>query len=195
MQNNKSRPAVVLAVLMLAGPAMAQQQSEGPWRVPGEIQPPKGPWQVPGEIRQPKGPWLVPKGIQAVRSSEAKCERRVSVVADALFDFDRFDLRNDAAETLAAVGPEIARAGRHPMVVEGHTDAIGTDAYNLTLSEQRARTVRDWLAGRGFMPAGTAIKGYGRTRPVAPDRTSDGRDSPENRQKNRRVEIAINTCG
>jgi OOP family OmpA-OmpF porin len=77
----------------------------------------------------------------------------VTVVADALFDFDKSVLRNDAVETLTAVGPEIAKAGKHPLVVEGYTDAIGSDAYNLKLSEERARAVRDWLARQGFIGA------------------------------------------
>lgn len=204
--------AAAIAALALAGPARAQQSQDdatgpgqaahpgGAWRMPGEIRAPTGPWQMPGEIHAPTGPWQVPgdiqvpKGVQAVHASDAHCERRVSIVADALFDFDRAELRADAAETLAALGPEIAGAGKHPVIVEGHTDAIGGDAYNLKLSEQRARTVRDWLVRQGLVSPGTAIKGYGKSRPVAPNQTSDGRDIPENRQKNRRVEIAIDTC-
>ena len=217
-------PAIVFAVLAGASPAIAQQgpgggadqggapkgswqtpgeihAPTGPWQTPGQIHPPTGPWQTPGKIHAPTGPWQkpgeiqVPKGIQALRSIDTACERRVSVVADALFDFDKSDLRPDAVETLAALGPEIAKAGRHPVVVEGHTDGIGTDAYNFRLSEQRARSVRDWLVRQGVVPGDTAIKGYGKTRPVVPNQTADGRDNPEGRQKNRRVEIAINTCG
>src|SRR5712691_6109428 len=158
----------VAALLVVAGalPALAQksyeiQQPKGSWQVPGEIQQPKGTWQVPGEIAQPKGTWQqpgeiqVPKGIQAVRASAAGCERRVSVVGDALFDFDKANLRPDAEETLAAAGPEIAKLGSKPPRIEGHTDAIGSDAYNMKLSEARATTVRQWLAGRGLVPAST----------------------------------------
>ncbi len=205
-------PIMALAVLANAGTATAQQGQGtagaapgappgGAWQTPGEIHAPSGPWQTPGEIHAPTGPWQtpgeiqVPKGIQALRATDTTCERRVSVVADALFDFDKSVLRPDAVETLAALGPEIAKAGRHPVVVEGHTDNIGTDAYNLRLSEQRARTVRDWLARQGVIPADTPIKGYGKTRPVAPNQMPDARDNPEGRQKNRRVEVAINTCG
>lgn len=109
----------VAALLVVAGtlPALAQrsleiqqprgtwqqpgpiQQPKGTWQVPGEIQQPKGTWQVPGEIQQPKGTWQVPgeiqvpKGIQAVRATAAGCERRLSVVGDALFDFDKSSAR------------------------------------------------------------------------------------------------------
>src|SRR3954471_19815294 len=95
------------ALLALAFPAAAQheiQQPKGNWQVPGEIQQPKGPWQQPGEIQ-------IPKGIDAVRTSTTRCERRLSVVADALFDFDKSNLRPEAEETLAAAGPEIAKLG------------------------------------------------------------------------------------
>jgi outer membrane protein OmpA-like peptidoglycan-associated protein len=51
------------------------------------------------------------------------------------------------------------------------------------------------LAAQGYVPADTAIKGYGKLRPAAPNTFPDGRDNPEGRQKNRRVDIAINTCG
>jgi outer membrane protein OmpA-like peptidoglycan-associated protein len=200
------RSAMASLVLIAATlPAIAQtyeiQQPKGPWRVPGEIQQPKGTWQKPGEIQQPKGTWQkpgeiqVPKGIQAVQTTAvSRCEQRLSVVGDALFDFNKSNLRPEAEETLAAAGPEIATLGGKPSRIEGHTDAIGSDAYNFKLSEARATTVREWLAARGMVPAATPIKGFGKTKPVAPNTTSDGHDDPEGRQKNRRVEVVFDTC-
>jgi len=159
------------------------------WQTPGDIQAPKGTWQVPGAIQ-------VPKGIEAVKKQDAgKCVRRVTVVGDALFDFDKSTLRSDAEVTLAAAGPEIAKAGGHKITVVGHTDAIGGDAYNDHLSEERARTVRDWLAGHAFVPADTGIKGMGKRQPIAANIKADGSDDPVGRQKNRRVEVDIDTCG
>jgi outer membrane protein OmpA-like peptidoglycan-associated protein len=190
------RVAIVLFILatsIVAVPAQENRPHEirrlaGSWQQPGPIQQPKGPWQEPGDIR-------VPKGIEAVHATEARCERRLSVVADALFDFDRANLRPDAEETLAATGPQIAKAEKAPTLIEGHTDAIGSDDYNLRLSEARARTAREWLASHGFVPAATPIKGFGKMKPVAPNRMADGRDDPVGRQKNRRVEIVFSTCG
>jgi len=178
----------------IVAPAAAVQQ-------PGEIQEPKGPSVEPRPIEEPKGEWIkpreieIPKGSGAVQSSEARCERRFTVVGDALFDFDRANLRPDAEETLSAAGPQIAKLANRPALIEGHTDAKGSDAYNQRLSEARARTARDWLATHGFLPVATPIKGFGKTRPIAPNETVDGRDDPEGRQKNRRVEIVFNTCG
>src|SRR5262245_45378616 len=120
--------AVVL-VAATALPAAAQnktyeiRQPTGKWQVPGEIKQPTGKWQVPGDIQ-------VPKGIQAVKSvAVSRCERRLSVVADALFDFDKSSLRRDAEETLMAAAAEMKQIGGKPSRIEGHTDSKGGDAY------------------------------------------------------------------
>jgi outer membrane protein OmpA-like peptidoglycan-associated protein len=186
--------ALAVLTVLVAADACAQsggsyqiQQPTGTWQVPGQIQQPTGPWQKPGEIQ-------VPKGIEAVHAEEQPCAKRLSVLGDALFDFDKSALRGDAEETLTAVGPEITKAGAHPLVIEGHTDAIGTDAYNNVLSLRRAETVRQWLSSHRFVPVSAPIKGYGKTQPIAPNTTPDGHDNPEGRQKNRRVDIVIDTC-
>ena len=155
--------------------------------MPGEIQQPKGPWQTPGAIQ-------VPKGIQAIKREDAGCQHRLNVGADALFAFDKSDLSPDAEETLNALGPEIGKLGSHPATVEGHTDSIGSADHNQRLSERRANAVKQWLVGHKFLPESTPIKGYGKTRPVAPNTKPDGSDNPEGRQKNRRVEVVVNSC-
>jgi outer membrane protein OmpA-like peptidoglycan-associated protein len=188
--------ALALLLLVPAAPgrtAAARQQ-------PGAVQKPAGTWQTPGPIQQPQGPWQtpgdiqVPKGIQAIHAQKSQCEERLTTVADALFDFDKATLNPDAEQTLSVLGPQIAQRGKHPVTVEGHTDSIGTDAHNQALSERRAATVRDWLAAHGYVPASTPIRGYGKKRPVAPNTRPDGRDDPAGRQKNRRVEVVIQTC-
>ncbi len=194
--------AAMTLVLATALPALAQARSQDRSQAQTyEIRQPTGPWQVPGEIRQPTGPWQkpgdiqVPKGIRAVKAvAISRCERRLSVIADALFDFDKSNLRSDAEETLRAAAPEIRKIGGTPSRVEGHTDAKGNDAYNMKLSEARATTVRDWMARHELLPAATPIKGYGKTVPAAPNTTADGRDDPVGRQKNRRVEVVFDTC-
>lgn len=196
------RLAVTVAAgwLALATPARAQTQEQidrirswnpkiGEIQTPGEIQAPKGKIQTPGEIQ-------VPRGIQAVKVVEiVKCERRLSVGADALFAFDQWTLTPEAEETLVVVLPELEKAGRHPVSIEGHTDAKGSDAYNDTLSEKRAATVKQWLVARKAAPGSTKAVGYGEKKPVAPNTKPDGSDDPDGRQKNRRVEIVIDTCG
>lgn len=148
------------------------------------IQKPRDVWQKPGEIQQPKGPWQKPGEIQKVH---AACEDRLTVGADALFAFDQSTLTPQAESTLREMGPQIAQAGSHPVSIEGHTDSVGTTAYNQTLSEKRAQAVRDWLLAHNFLKS-AATTGFGPQKPVAPNTT------PEGRQKNRRVEVVIHTC-
>ena len=67
--------------------------------------------------------------------------------------------------------------------VEGHTDSIGSDAYNQKLSERRAQAVRDYLVSQGIDAARISVKGWGKAKPVASNKTEAGR------AENRRVEI------
>ncbi len=182
----------VAALLALVSPAAAQHEIQKPkdnWQKPGEIQKPRDTWQQPGEIQ-------VPKGIQAIRTEETRCTRRFSVGADALFEFDKASLTSGAEETLNALVPLLSKDGRQPAnaTIEGHTDAKGSDAYNQTLSEKRAQTVKDWLVAKGVLSAATPIQGWGKRRPVAPNTRPDGSDDPAGRQKNRRVEVVLDLC-
>jgi len=129
-----------------------------------------------------------------VQTVETGCTRNLIVGADALFAFNEGTLTSAAQKTLAALGPEIKKAGQHPVQVLGYTDSIGSDRYNQLLSEQRARSVRDWLAARHYLAAGAPIQGMGKQNPVAPNTNPDGSDNPVGRAKNRRVEVAIDTC-
>lgn len=118
---------------------------------------------------------------------------RFTLGADILFDFDRYDLRPEAGPVLQKLLEQVrARVPRATWQVEGHTDAKGSDAYNDALSNRRATSVRRWLTEQGGVP-GTDIAtvGFGERRPVAPNQHPDGRDNPEGRQLNRRVEILV----
>jgi outer membrane protein OmpA-like peptidoglycan-associated protein len=162
--------------------------AQSAWQKPGEIQQPKGSWQKPGAIQ-------IPKGIQAVHEQDSACERRLIVGADALFEFNKSDLAPDAIQTLEAFGPLVAKAGPHPITVEGHTDSIGSLEYNQELSARRGNAVRAWLLARNYAaPASLTVRTFGKTRPIAPNTNPDGSDNPAGRQKNRRVEIVIDTC-
>ncbi len=138
----------------------------------------------------PEAPKPVAKAVEVIVS---KCEERLRVGSDLLFDFDRAELRTEAAPALAELAQRISSADK-PVMIEGHTDAIGTESYNQTLSERRAVAVRTALAGSGLPLARLNVRGFGKTRPVAPNQRSDGSDDPDGRQHNRRVEVVINTC-
>jgi outer membrane protein OmpA-like peptidoglycan-associated protein len=113
--------------------------------------------------------------------------------ADLLFDFNKADIRPDAAVTLRQVAASIAR--RFPgarLEIDGHTDSVGGDAYNLDLSLRRARAVAGWLGRNGHLDAGRmTTRGYGESKPVAPNTRRDGSDNPTGRQLNRRVAIGV----
>jgi outer membrane protein OmpA-like peptidoglycan-associated protein len=119
-------------------------------------------------------------------------EIRITMAADVLFDFDKATIRPDAADGLGKVAEVIRSHAAAPVELEGHTDGKGQAPYNLKLSEQRAESVKAWLAKNGGIPAARLkTRGYGMTRPVVPNTRPDGTDDPEGRQKNRRVEIVI----
>lgn len=106
-------------------------------------------------------------------------------LGDVLFAFGKYDLRPEARERLAKLsGIVLAHPGLN-LAVEGHTDNVGGDAMNQTLSEQRAQSVRQYLIDQGLDAGTISAKGFGKTMPVADNSTADGR------QKNRRVEIII----
>ena len=199
-------PAIILAFLSSNAPAIAGDGFNWPsqdqinrirnWNPHvGEIQRP-GEIKAAGAIQAPKV-IEAPKEAEAVKATTSECQTHLSVLADALFDFDKADLREDAETTLDAAIPQIRRVteeGKHPARVEGHTDGKGSDAYNLRLSKARARSVRDWLVNRQVLPSTTEIEGFGKSMPIAPNVFDDGSDNPEGRQKNRRVEITVETC-
>lgn len=83
-----------------------------------------------------------------------------------LFDFDQSTLRADAAPVLARAVVLLKRSDK-PVIVEGHTDNVGTHEYNMQLSEARATTVAGALEARGVLPSRIATKGFAYDRPVA----------------------------
>jgi outer membrane protein OmpA-like peptidoglycan-associated protein len=121
-------------------------------------------------------------------------EIRIALSADVLFDFDKFDLKPEATESLMKVAAVIKAYPKAPVLIEGHTDGKGAHAYNLSLSEKRAAAVKTWLVQKaGVDQARMATAGSGDSKPVAPNTSPNGADNPEGRQKNRRVEITLQT--
>jgi outer membrane protein OmpA-like peptidoglycan-associated protein len=116
----------------------------------------------------------------------------IELPSDVLFDFDKAEIRPDAFPTLETLARLIKQSGAGVIQVNGHTDSIGSDAYNLALSKRRAASVATWLTINGGIGAGRLeAKGFGKTRPTVANRNPDGSDNPEGRQKNRRVEVII----
>lgn len=114
----------------------------------------------------------------------------VALPTDVLFDFDAAEIRPNAAPTLDKLAT-LARNQQGPIQIDGHSDGKGDDAYNLALSKRRADAVVAALASRGVDAARLRANGLGETKPVAPNALPDGRDSPEGRQRNRRVDVVL----
>jgi outer membrane protein OmpA-like peptidoglycan-associated protein len=109
----------------------------------------------------------------------------------ALFDFDKSNIRPDAAEVLDRVAEDMILNPETKVVILGNTDSIGTDEYNNSLSKSRADSAVRYLIEKGVNDSQIhSIKAQGKLFPVVPNRV-DGRDNPFNRQKNRRVEIIV----
>jgi outer membrane protein OmpA-like peptidoglycan-associated protein len=106
-------------------------------------------------------------------------------MSDVLFDTAKWTLRPVAREKLARVAGIVLSHPGLLIEVEGHTDSVGSDAYNQRLSEQRANSVREYLITQGLRPDILSSKGFGETTPVATNDTAAGR------QQNRRVELVV----
>ncbi len=106
-------------------------------------------------------------------------------MSDVLFDTGRYTLKPGAREKLAKVAGIILGHPGLKIEVEGHTDSIGSDEYNMKLSENRANAVREYLLSQGIKPESITAQGFGKTRPVADNSTAAGR------QRNRRVELVV----
>jgi outer membrane protein OmpA-like peptidoglycan-associated protein len=104
---------------------------------------------------------------------------------DVLFDFNKYTLKPAARERLARISGIVLAYPDLRLDIEGHTDAIGSDEYNQTLSEKRASSVRDYLVTSGVPMNSVVAKGLGKSDPVADNSTAAGR------KLNRRVEMIV----
>jgi len=106
-------------------------------------------------------------------------------VSDVLFDTGQHTLKPGAREKLSRVAGILLAYPDLTLEVDGHTDSVGDDSYNLALSERRAETVRSYLVQQGIPPATIAAHGFGESTPVASNAIAAGR------QQNRRVELVV----
>ncbi|MGQ0742554.1 MAG: OmpA family protein [Alphaproteobacteria bacterium] len=139
---------------------------------------------------------LVFKVIELNRVIETTKEVTIELPGDVLFDFDKSDIRHDAADALKQAAGILKARAKGPVRVEGHTDAKGKPDYNQKLSEARANSVRKWLMEKEGLSGMTfTTKGFGATKPAAPNTNPDGSDNPDGRQKNRRVALVFGKSG
>lgn len=106
-------------------------------------------------------------------------------LSDILFDFDKATLKRNVEFNLVKIATILNQFGEMKILIEGHTDNIGTEEYNLGLSQRRAQAVYDFLVSQDVDESRLSSEGYGESRPVADNDTEEGR------QQNRRVDLVI----
>ena len=110
---------------------------------------------------------------------------KVTFAADAFFDFDKSVLKPEGKAKLDDLVGKMGSINLEVVIAVGHTDSIGTDAYNQRLSVRRSEAVKAYLVGKGVEKNRVYTEGKGEKQPVADNRTAEGR------AKNRRVEIEV----
>lgn len=124
-----------------------------------------------------------PKQIETVAVKEAPAAPKVIAFENILFDFDKYNIRNDAKPSLKAVSEYLTKNSSAKMLLEGHCDERGTNEYNLALGEKRAKSARDYLVSLGVKKDRLETISYGEEKPLCTEKTESCW------QQNRRVQF------
>jgi len=139
-----------------------------------------------GALVQPKQPPAAKTPEVAPPPPQKEVDvQKVTYAADAFFDFDKSVLKPEGRAALNELAQKIKDINLEVIVATGHTDSIGTVAYNQRLSVRRAEAVKAYLVARGIPKDRIYTEGKGKSQPIASNRTAAGR------AKNRRVEIEV----
>ena len=143
----------------------------------------EGPYKAAQAPPEYSGSALAQKAGSAGRPEGTETTTIVIEASDVLFDFDKYTIKKIYYPILDEWVLFFQKNPHITAQIYGHTDSIGTEAYNQKLSERRARAVFNYLVDNGIDPDRLKTRGFGENIPVAPNTT------PEGRQKNRRVEV------
>lgn len=121
-------------------------------------------------------------GAEVIKAGEGLI---VKFDSGILFDFNKADLKDAARTNITNLATSMKNNPETNIMVIGHTDNVGSDSYNYTLSERRAQSVKDFAVANGVSSSRITIQGKGKTEPIADNSTESGR------AQNRRVEIVI----
>jgi outer membrane protein OmpA-like peptidoglycan-associated protein len=146
--------------------------------------PPPPPVEKPKPEPKPKAE-PPPPPPPAPKPAAPKVERTI-ILDDVLFDFDRSNVKPEAAAILDRLVAFMNENKDKKANLSGHTDNVGSDAYNQALSERRVGSVRDYVSGKGVESGRVSGQGFGESKPIADNKSAEGR------AKNRRVEIKVN---
>jgi OOP family OmpA-OmpF porin len=138
---------------------------------------------APAAPSAPAAPAAPTAPAPSARPAPASVRQAVVIQADALFDFDKSVLRPDGRKSIDDALAKLRGVDLELVIATGHTDSVGSDAYNQKLSERRAAAVKEYLVSKGIPASKVTTIGKGESQPVATNKTAEGR------QKNRRVDI------
>ena len=140
---------------------------------------------MPKPAAQPTRPAPPPPAAPAAKpaAKPAPVAEKVTFASDVLFDFDKAILKNEGKAKLDDLAAKVKNINLEVVIAIGHTDSIGSDAYNQKLSVRRAESVKAYLVSKGVEPNRVYTEGKGEKQPVASNKTKEGR------AMNRRVEI------
>ncbi len=131
----------------------------------------------------PAAPAAPAKPAEPAKPAPASVKQAITIQAEALFDFDKAVVKPAGKKSIDEAIDKMKGIDVEMIIATGHTDSIGTDAYNQKLSERRANAVKEYMVSKGVPAAKITTLGKGETQPVATNKTAEGR------AKNRRVDI------
>ena len=143
---------------------------------------------LPKEVCEPKAP--APAPVAAPKPAGEK----ITIAADALFDFDKATLRPEGKAKLDELAAKSKQIKLEVILVVGHTDRLGSDAYNQKLSEKRAAAVKEYLVAKGIEANRVYTEGKGEKQPVTGDKCKGNKPTKELKaclQPDRRADIEI----
>jgi len=192
---NKTLKLILAAVITIsAGSAMAQPKNVDNW-----VNSTGTPWRngdgtlcwrdatwTPATAAPNCDGWLAPKPAAAAAAVSKVAQKKITLQADTLFDFDKSNLKSEGVATLNKLAQDIKKMKLEVVIIVGYTDSVGTDAYNIALGQRRANAVKAFLTNDGGVEATRVYtESKGKADPVASNATAEGR------AKNRRAVIEV----